>query len=266
MASFSLLAISGASTHSSSPADPHPAVNVAIYQPYFFPYLGYWQLLDAADVFVIGDEFQYMTRGFINRNTVLLDHTPHRFTISLSGSSPRKRINEIAIRDDFRKFRAMLKHAYGKAAHYPDAMEVINRVLCHPDRNLARFLEHQIATVAEYLGLRARIVRMSDLPLAEPSLSRERRLCDCTRLVGGDRIINPIGSRSLYSPADFSEHRVALAFLRTRETPYPQGSREFVPNLSLIDAMMHNDRTRLNALVKHYDIIEHDGTVLWTSE
>lgn len=229
---------------------------VAVYQPYFFPYIGYWQLIDAVDVFIIGDSFQYIMRGFINRNKILLNHAPHRFTISLRGSSPQKRISEIEILDDFGKFRKMLAHAYGNAGHYSEAMELIDQILCYPDRNLARFLGHQIASVAEYMGLHTEIVYMSELDVPEDLSSREQRLCHLVREVGGDRIINPIGSKSLYSARDFNQRGIGLSVLESRKISYPQKGCKFIPGLSLIDALMHCGKSQLTSLIKSYDTLD----------
>lgn len=232
-----------------------PSKKIAIYQPYFFPYLGYWQLLDAADVFIVGDSFQYIMRGFINRNTILLNHAPHRFTMSVRGGSPQKRISEVEVIDDFRKLRKTLRHAYGNAKHYSEAMDLIEHILCFPDRRLARFLGHQIATVAEYMGLGTEIVYMSELSDLGETSSREQRLCGWVKQVRGNCIVNPTGSKSLYSPSDFTRRGVTLAVLEPHQVSYPQNTRNFIPNLSLIDALMHCSKAQLASLVRSYDII-----------
>lgn len=240
--------------------------SIAVYQPYFFPYLAYWQLLAAADVFVVGDEYQYKARGFINRNTILLNHAPHRFTISLKGASPSRRIGEIDVLDDFAKFRKSLAHAYGRSPFHAEAMAVIDPILDYPDRNLARFLGNQIQAVSRYLGLATEIVYMSELGLDPECESKEQRLRDCVKRLGAGMLINPAGSIPLYPPSGFESHDIALRFLRSRAIPYPQANREFVPGLSLIDAMMCNSRQSLAALLSSYDIIDATGAIACSSE
>lgn len=230
--------------------------SIAVYQPYFFPYPGYWQLLDAVDVFVVGDQFQYTTRGFINRNRLLVDHAARRFTVSLAGASPRRRIDEVEVRDDFRKFRRTLAQAYARAPYYREAMAVIDPILDHPDRNLARFLGNQLVEVARHLGLRARIVPMSALGLGDQPRDRVQRLVACVRALGGDRLVNPLGSASLYRAADFRAEGIRLQLLQPRTFAYPQCNRGFVPDLSLIDAMMWNAPRALAALLRGYDLVD----------
>jgi hypothetical protein len=235
--------------------------SIAVYQPYFFPYLPYWQLLAAVDVFVIGDAYQYKARGFINRNTILLNHAPHRVTMSLKGASPSRRIGEIDVLDDFAKFRRTLAHAYGRAPFHADAMAVIDPILDHPDKNLARFLGNQVRAVSRYVGLSTEIVYMSELGLDSTCGSKEQRLRDCVKRLGAGAIINPAGSIPLYAPAEFEPHGIALRFLRPHAITYPQANREFVPGLSLIDAMMCNSRQSLAALLDSYDIIDATGAI-----
>lgn len=239
---------------------------IAIYQPYFFPYIGYWQLLEAVDVFVVGDDLQYMMRSFINRNTILLNHERHRFSISVAGASPQRTIGEIEIADDFHKFRKMLQHAYGRSAHFAESMRIIDEILDFEDRNLARFLGNQINVIARHLGLRAKVVYLSELNLGHSFAGKEQRLVDCAKVLGADRIVNPIGSVELYAPEDFSPFGVDVGFLRTHAITYPQANREFVPNLSLIDAMMCNSKEALAGMMTRYDIVDSLGSARWNTQ
>ncbi len=237
---------------------------IAIYQPYLFPYLGYWQLLDAADVFVIGDTLQFMARSFINRNTILLNHAPHRFSISLGKASPNRKISEIEIVDDFRGFRKMLHHAYGRSPHFDTTMNLIDQVLDHEDKNLARFAGNQIETLSRHMGGRAKVAYLSELGLPSDYTDKEQRLYDCVHALGGTRLVNPIGSAAIYRADDFSRQGIELAFLRSHTPAYPQSNRNFTPNLSIIDAMMNVSRDGMCNMLKRYDIVDASGSTAWT--
>jgi len=256
-ASIAKATIAGCTAHMDS------GLSIAVYQPYFFPFLPYWQLLQAADVFVIGDNLRYRMRGFINRNSILLGHAPHLLSISIGKASPNRRIDQIDIIDDFSRFRRTLHHAYHNAPSYEPAMAVIDQALGFEDRNLARFLGNQIKVVSGYLGLKARITSLSELGIACEYANRNQRLYDCAGALGATRIINPLGSTSLYDAGDFASQGIALGFLRSNASGYPQHSRQFVPNLSIIDAMMNLSQDGLAARMRDYEIVDAGGTPIW---
>ena len=86
-------------------------MKLGIMQPYFMPYIGYWQLIGAVDKYVIFDDVNYIKKGWINRNNILVNGNKKLFTISLHNASQNKLINEIAIADDFEKFDKTIKMA-----------------------------------------------------------------------------------------------------------------------------------------------------------
>lgn len=93
-------------------------MKIGIMQPYFMPYIGYWQLIKEVDLYVIFDDVNYIKKGWINRNNILVHDKRHLFTISLQGASQNKLINEIAVSDDFIKFKKTISMAYSKAPYY----------------------------------------------------------------------------------------------------------------------------------------------------
>lgn len=84
-------------------------MKLALQQPYFFPYIGYWQLINCVDKFVVYDDVNYIKGGWINRNRILLNSSPHYFNVTLKGASPFKRINEVAVDTN----RVLVKKIYG---------------------------------------------------------------------------------------------------------------------------------------------------------
>ena len=76
-------------------------MKIAVMQPYFIPYIGYWQLINAVNTFVIYDDVNYIKRGWINRNRILVDGESHYFNIPVTGASQNKKINEIKVNLDF---------------------------------------------------------------------------------------------------------------------------------------------------------------------
>ena len=75
-------------------------MKIGIMQPYFLPYIGYWQLLNAVDKYVIYDDVNYIKGGWINRNRILINKEPKYFNVKLNGASPNKLINEVEVSND----------------------------------------------------------------------------------------------------------------------------------------------------------------------
>ena len=78
-------------------------MTVAIMQPYLFPYIGYWQLIHAVDTFVIFDDVNYIKKGYINRNNILVNGQKQTFTLELMSASQNKLINDIDIGNNIEK-------------------------------------------------------------------------------------------------------------------------------------------------------------------
>ena len=119
-------------------------MTLGIMQPYFMPYIGYWQLMAAVDTYVVYDDVNYIKGGWVSRNNILLNGERHLFTIALNGASPNKLFNEITIRDDFRKFFRMLESAYKKAPYYQPVMVLLECICNYPNRSLGEFMYEKL--------------------------------------------------------------------------------------------------------------------------
>jgi hypothetical protein len=227
------------------PTEPGPAASaptVAIMQPYFFPYLGYFQLIGACDVFVLLDDAQFSKNGWTNRNRILLGGAPHWFTLPVAGAPLRSQIRErhyVAGDAPRRRLLGLLDAAYRAAPGYARWREQLGALVEHPDTNVAAYNGHLLRVLATALGLRARVVAASELGGAE-GLRGEARVLDlCTRL-GAGRYVNSPGGVGLYREAAFRERGIELRFLRPHPAPYRQFDAPFVPSLSIIDVLMFN--------------------------
>ena len=109
-------------------------MNLAVMQPYLFPYIGYWQLIDAVDIFIIYDDVNFIKRGYINRNNILENKTSQLITLELIGASQNKRINEISIGNNVNKLLKTLKQNYLKAPFYKDVFPVLEEILNNEEK------------------------------------------------------------------------------------------------------------------------------------
>jgi hypothetical protein len=216
---------------------------LAIMQPYFLPYIGYFQLLAAVDRFVVLDDVNLIRRGWVNRNRLLLDGAAHTFTVPLRGASQNRLICEMELDDgqDWReKLLRTFRHAYGKAPCYEQVQPLLERVVGYPSKRLDEYLLHSIREIASYLSLSTEIVGSSSI-YGNAELKGQGRILDICRQEGADVYINPIGGVDLYDPDSFRARGMELRFLRSGPLAYAQGKGEHVPWLSIIDVLMFNE-------------------------
>ena len=229
---------------------------LAANQPYFFPYLGFWQLINAADVFLIGDDYAFIRKGWINRNRILINGHPEWFRMEVADVSCNRLIIDTKLKPQNLpdKFRT-LEMAYHKAPYFADAYALAERILSYDSGGmLTPFLENSIREVCGYLGISTRIGRTSDLP-GNSDLKREHRIYDFCHRMGADVYINATGGQALYDFEEFREQGIELRFIQPQLRPYPQFGGPFVPSLSILDVLMFNSRDAVHDMLSHCSFI-----------
>lgn len=222
---------------------------VASNQPYLFPYIGYWQLMNLADTFVISDSMQYIKKGYINRNYILLNGERHRFTIEVIGVHGTSLINEVNVGKNARKIISTIKHAYKNAPHFNDVFPMIEALLQNKETNIARYLGNSMQEIAKYLSMNTEFLYLSELQ-GETTLKSQDRTIDICKRVNADKYVNAIGGQSLYDKESFKREDIELEFLEVIDVEYKQFYNKFVPHLSIIDVLMFNSKEEVNKLLK----------------
>ena len=231
-------------------------MTLGIMQPYFLPYIGYWQLLAAVDRFVIYDNIQYTKKGWINRNRFLRDGHDVYFTVPLKKASDYLDVGERQVADDFDREQLLRawSAAYRRAPHVAAVMPVLERIVRAPMTNLFDYVHHSIAEMAAFLEIRTPILVSSSVPI-DHALRAEQKVLALCRALGADRYVNSIGGVDLYSAAAFAAESVTLEFLRPRPREYAQLGRPFVPNLSIVDVLMFNSKATVREMLSEADVI-----------
>ena len=215
---------------------------VAIMQPYFLPYIGYWQLLDAVDVFVIYVDIQYTKKSWINRNRFLNNNKDEYFTIPIKKDSDYLDIDKRVIADSFDKDKQKLlrkfESAYRKSPYFQDGMELLNECFGDEQKNLFEFIYHSIRKIIEKLNIDTKIIVSSTLKTNDRK-GADRVIATC-KLLGASEYINPIGGMTLYDKDVFSKANIKLHFQNVNEVQYKQFDNKFIPSLSIIDTIMFN--------------------------
>lgn len=224
-------------------------------QPYFFPYLGYFQLIKEVDKFVIYDNIQYTKKGWINRNRYLVNGKVKYLTIPLKKDSDYLDVVERWIADDFdsNKLLNQIKEAYKKAPYFSDTYRLLEECIQYSENNLFAFIYNTIIKVVEYLQIDTEIVISSSIPINH-SLKSKDKVIEICKAMGGDEYVNPVGGMELYSKAEFAEKGILLNFIQMQEVRYEQFDHEFVPMLSIIDVLMFNSKETVMQLLCNYNI------------
>ena len=214
-------------------------MRIAVMQPYFFPYVGYWQLLNLVDVFVIFDDVNYIKKGYIDRNTILVNGDLLPLKLELIGASQNKMISEIDVGSNRPKLLKTIEFAYKKSKFYKSFFPVVDKILGFPENNLARYLELSIRELALYLGISTKIVNSSSFQYPETG---KDKIIPMVRGLGGHAYINMRGGRSLYDIEHFKQNNLSLVFIENYQRPYGQMSKTFIPNLSILDLLFNVSR------------------------
>ncbi|CUN52945.1 WbqC family protein [Roseburia inulinivorans] len=232
-------------------------MKLGIMQPYFIPYIGYWQLMNAVDKYVIYDDVNFIKGGWINRNRILVNGEPKYFNVPMLGASPYKLINEVGVNNDRKltdKNLRALEGAYRKAPYYGDVFPLMERVLESGKDDIASYIAESFRIIGEYLDIKTEFIISSDLEKDCEQKGQDKVLSIC-KLLGATEYYNAIGGQELYSFEDFKAQDITLKFLKTSDIVYEQFGNEFQPNLSIVDVMMFNSREQVQQMLNEYTLI-----------
>ena len=231
-------------------------MRLAIMQPYFFPYLGYFQLLHAVDRFVYYDDVAFIKQGWINRNRMLVQGRPAFFTVPLEDASSFRPIRETRISPRAVWRKKMLRSfqvSYGRAPFFASTFSMLQRVLEQDHEDIASLSRASVEAVCDHLDLQARRVP-SAAAYGNEELTAADRLLDICRREGATTYVNVAGGRALYEADAFQQRGIALRFLSSRPFDYPQLGAPFVPWLSILDVLMFNPLEEARGAVGRYDL------------
>lgn len=231
-------------------------MKLAVMQPYFLPYIGYFQLIAAVDVFIVYDNIKYTKKGWINRNRILHNGKDAMFSLPLKKDSDFRNICERELAADFNRAKLLnqFKEAYRRAPYFAQVYPLIEGIVRHEDANLFRFLYSAITKICLHLGITTELRISSSLAIDHELKNQEKVLAMC-EAVGAGIYVNAIGGLDLYSKDAFSDRGVELEFVRSLPYEYPQLGDEFVPWLSIVDVMMFNPVGQIQSQLANYDLI-----------
>ena len=216
-------------------------MKVAIMQPYFLPYIGYYQLISAVDLFIVYDNIKYTKKGWVNRNRMLQNGKDVMFSLPLKSDSDYLDVRARELSTEFNRDKLLnqFNGAYRRAPYFEQTFPLIEEVVRYENSNLFRFLHHAIVRTCAYLGITTEIRNSSDIDIDHNLRSQDKVLALC-EAVGATTYVNSIGGMALYSKEAFLLKGINLKFIQSKQFSYPQFGNEFIPWLSIIDVLMFN--------------------------
>lgn len=230
---------------------------VALMQPYFLPYLGYFQLIAASDCFVLYDNVQFIKNGWIERNRYLLEGEPKWFGLPLAKGSHSQLINQrqISPHVDIDAIMSRLAFAYRKAPHAERTLTWLEALLKLPAHNIAEFNELALRSCCSLLRIHTPIVRASEWAPVSHAKGQDRVL-ETIRAIGGTRYLNPVAGGAMYDSVEFANAGYALELLEPELGAYEQLGKPFVPALSILDVLMFNELDTVSAWARRGKVID----------
>jgi hypothetical protein len=232
-------------------------MKLAIMQPYFLPYIGYFQLICSVDTFIIYDNIKYTKKGWINRNRMLLNGKDAMFSLPLKKGADSLDVvqRELAAEFDRSKLLNQFKGAYSHAPQFELTYPVLERIVQHENANLFHYIQHSIIQLCEHLGINTEI-RISSEILIDHELKGQAKVLALCKAIGAHTYINTIGGVELYAKDDFHIQGIELQFIMARPFEYAQFGDAFVPWLSIIDVLMFNPLSAVRTyIIENYELI-----------
>ena len=230
---------------------------VVVMQPYFYPYLGYFQMVLASDAFVFYDDVNFIKGGWINRNRISINGKPSYIGLQLEGASSNKLIKDISVSSNPNSKRKLIKtiqQNYSKAKYYKDVKELLSNTIGKNSDSLSQVAASSVMTVSDYLGIKTKFSFSSQISLKKEVANRTERLIEIIKSQDGQRYINAERGKHLYDKKDFKRENIELQFINPILKPYLQNSHNFMPGLSIIDVLMHNSIDEINKMLSHYEL------------
>lgn len=228
-------------------------MKIAIMQPYLFPYIGYFQLINSTDLFLIYDDVNYITRGYINRNSILTPNGIKRFTIPVNSASRNKLIKDLTFSNDINNLIKMVKYSYSKAPYFNSIFPIIKETLETNDRVIADLCLKSYKLIFAYLGIDKKLIKTSKIEYDRERPAQDRLIELCHKF-NAKTYINASGGRELYKKEEFLKEGINLKFIDTLPIKYQQGRNEFIPNLSIIDILMNCSKKDILEIINKYEL------------
>jgi hypothetical protein len=235
-------------------------LRLSIMQPYIFPYIGYFHLINSSDKIVFCDDVTYIKQGWINRNRIISNNAPLFFSVPIQEKSSLKLIKNTLVKNDtfpiWRiKFLKTIKYSYSKAPNFEPSYKLIDSVLNSDFDSISDLAINSITSIYDYLGLEINYLKSSLISPNCEGIDKIDRVANITKGLGYNKFINPIGGKDLYSKKVFKQRDVDLYFVKSMPLTYKQFNSKHIEWLSIIDIIMFLNKEEIINKFSAYNII-----------
>ncbi len=233
-------------------------------QPYFFPYIGYFQLINAVDKWIVFDVVQYMRHHWINRNRILHPSLGWQYIVVPVAKYHRESLIKDILIVDTSMWRsriiAQLEHYHKKAPFFRETVNFIRDCFSSIDtteKQISKLNTFFLKKTCERLSIKFDYEICSEMRLKLFDVTEPGEWAlTISEQMGANEYINPIGGNGIFHSSKFEEKKIVLKFLTSKSITYEQRGYEFVPDLSIIDLMMWNSEADIKIMLNEYDIIK----------
>ena len=242
-------------------------MKLAIMQPYFLPYIGYFQLINSVDRFISYDNVSYTTRSWINRNRVLIRSGSIAYiTVPVKHSGSDTYIHSIRI-DNSQNWRQRILRTlylnYRYAPFFEESFPLMEKLLIEHYDMISALNRKSLALICRHLGIDTLFIDDSgrysaieeQLKTAEASDKKHSRIISICKQEMADIYVNAIGGEKLYSKDIFMSEKINLLFIKTGQFRYNQNQSIFHPNLSIIDVLMYAGVKKTKEFLNLYELV-----------
>ncbi|PCF96490.1 WbqC family protein [Vreelandella nigrificans] len=232
---------------------------IAIMQPYFFPYLGYFQLIAASDFFIFLDDVQYIKRGWINKNKINTKHGEVFFTIPIKKASLENKINETLCTDLLiwkKKFFKTLEINYSSKKHDMNFLYFLKENLIPQTQiepTISDISIHSIELVLRYLDIEFNYEKSSNIDKDSEKKGTER-IISIVKKNQGTKYINLPGGKDIYKKSLFKHNGLGLNFIDPSAAKTTTSNE--IKNASIIDTIMLFGKEKPRELILNYSLTE----------
>jgi hypothetical protein len=232
-------------------------MKVAIMQPYAFPYIGYFQLIKAVDVFVFYDDVNFIKKGWINRNKILVNGADYMFTFPIKNISQNVLINnvELVAANNYSSILKTIERNYSKAPYFKKIYQLVENILGQNYTYISELAIASITQILEYLNIDKKTLISTEHFSETKEMEKEQRLIQICKQLNADIYINAIGGQELYTKSQFLNSNIKLNFLKPNPIFYKQFNNQFVPWLSIIDVLMFNSPAEINIMLDQFELV-----------
>jgi hypothetical protein len=235
-------------------------MKLAIMQPYFFPYIGYWQLMHSVDCFISLDDVQYIRHGWVNRNRILKPDSGWQYVmvpVHRSGMTGTIREARVDVNHDWRRrILAQIDHYRKLTRHFVSVRALVQAALESTEGNNIGSVNHSLMLfLSKELDIRAELRLSSEMELDYRDVDgADEWALRISQQMGAVSYINPVGGSGIFDSNKYATSGIELQFLKSRDIVYSQNRLTFEPNLSIIDVLMFNGINGTRKLLEEYDL------------